>query len=339
MPQGYSKYTLTLTFQSSLGTPLQADTLFGHICWAIRFLGWKEKDKLRDFLESYKDGEPPPLLVSNGFPAGYVPKPIIPPVKQNVIDEFFGIDDRIKNSYKIKTIKEADVIPFDKFRELQRSAINPRILFQTMKDCYNDIYRLKEVSQSAVIQHNTIDRVTGRVRDGGLFSQEETFFAEGAQNYTVYIKTNYFTKDELARIFNFVGEGGYGRDKSTGKGYFTFEIHEGIELPEAENPNAFMTLSSFIPTEKDPTKGYYNIVHKFGKLGGFYAKGVEEVYKNPFKVPLIMFSSGSVFFDSDYEPGKFYGSLLKKVHQNEAIRHYAYAFPIGVKVEDNHEDI
>lgn len=100
-----------------------------------------------------------------------------------------------------------------------------------------------------------------------------------------------------------------------------------------------MTLSSYIPTENDPTEGYYNIVHKFGKLGGLYAKGVAEVYGNPFKVPLIMFSAGSVFFDKNYKPGKIYGSLLKNVHKNEAIRHYAYAFPIGVNIEDSHEDI
>ena len=63
-----------------------------------------------------------------------------------------------------------------------------------------------------------------------------------------------------------------------------------------------------------------------------------EVYGNPFKVPLIMFAAGSVFADKEYKPGKIYGSLLKKVHLNENIRHYAYAFPIGIKIEDRDED-
>lgn len=338
MSGDYGNYTIEVSFHSPLATPLQADTIFGHICWAVRYLKWKKEDRLAQFLGEFTETEPPPLLVSNGFPKGFLPKPIIPPVKQKVIDELYGLEDRINNSFKIKTIKSTDIIPKARFSELQKERITPENLFREMIACYEEIEALNKKKESMVVQHNSIDRIKGRVKEGGLYSQEETFFDEGHGVYEVYLKTNYFAKEELKRIFMFMSEGGFGRDKSTGKGYFSFDIHDGIDLPEAESPNAFMTLSSFIPTGKNPTKGYYNIVHKFGKLGGHYAKGVDEVHRNPFKVPLIMFTAGSLFFDK-YETGKVYGSLLGEVHENKAIRHYAYAFPIGINVEVDNEDI
>jgi len=103
-------------------------------------------------------------------------------------------------------------------------------------------------------------------------------------------------------------------------------IEERIDLPEWENPNSFMTLSSFIPAKADPTKGYYRVLKKHGKLGGMYA------HDNPFKRPLLMFQAGSIFFD---EPVKSnYGSLLPDVHHKQKdVRHYAYAFPIGLRIE------
>jgi len=339
MAQEYGHYTIELSLQTPLITPLQSDTIFGHICWAIRYLQWEQQDKLPEILNNFKEMEPPPLLVSNGFPKGFLPKPIIAPVNQKVIDKLFGHEERIKSSFRIKEIKNSTLIPKQRFLHLQKETITPERLFEEMKACYKDLEILSEKTQSMVVQHNTIDRIKGRVKNGGLYSQEETFFEESFGNHIIYLKTNCFAKEDLLRIFTFISKSGFGRDKSTGKGSFTFNIHEGIDLLEAQNPNAFMTLSSYIPTENDPTKGYYNIVHKFGKLGGIYAKGVSEVNGNPFKVPLIMFSAGSVFYDEEYKPGKVYGSLLNKVHQNEAIRHYAYAFPIGVNIEGSHEDI
>lgn len=331
----YNDYTITITLKSPIATPLQSDTIFGHICWAVRFLKWDEEDKLGKFLSLFDKDSQPPLLLSNGFPKGYLPKPVIPPVTQDVLESIYGNENRIEDSFRIKTIKKRDIIPKEKFRVLLHDEITPEKLFRALDDSYD----VKKKQQSMMVQHNTIDRIKGSVRGGGLFSQEETFFDDGFGVFEIYLKTVYFSFKDLERIFEYVSSGGFGRDKSTGKGYFTFEIHEGIDLPEAVEPNAFMTLSSYIPKEDDPTDGYYNIIHKYGKLGGLYAKGISEVNGNPFKMPLIMFSSGSVFRDENYEQDKVYGSLLKNVHQKEDIRHYAYAFPVGINVEDRYEEI
>jgi CRISPR/Cas system CSM-associated protein Csm4 (group 5 of RAMP superfamily) len=101
-----------------------------------------------------------------------------------------------------------------------------------------------------------------------------------------------------------------------------------------------MTLSLYIPTANDPVNGYYGIVYKYGKLGGLYAKGIDAVHGNPFKVPLVMFAAGSIFFDQDYHSDKIYGDLISDVHkENKDIKHYAYAFPLGVNIEGKYENL
>lgn len=332
----YREYTIEITVKSPLITSFQSDTLFGHICWAIRFLKWKEENKLDDFLSRYDNQKPPPLLISNGFPKSYLPIPIIPPVTQKELEDIIGKENRIEKSFRIKTIKRINLITKESFKLLQQQAITPSKLFRVLDERYEDIMRLEKGGESILVQHNTINRLKGKV-EAGLYFQDETFFNEDGNSFEIYLVTDYFTLEDLDRIFKYVSIEGFGRNKSTGKGHFTFEIKEGMDIPNSPKPNAFITLSSYIPSENDPTRGYYSVIHKFGKLGGLYAKGIPEVYGNPFKIPVIMFSAGSIFFDKNYSQNQNYGSLLKDVHKNKNIRHYGYAFPIGINVEDRYE--
>ena len=332
----YRQYTVGLKLVSSVGSELQSDTIFGQFCWALRFL--EGEDTLKDFLAVYEKEKAPPLLISNGIPKNYVAKPILPPVSQGQLAIILGTSNRLEASSKIKTIKRMSIMPKALFKELQGKVISPENLFEMMYRSYDTVVAEQDGRRSLVIQHNTIDRARGGVREGGLFASDEVFFHPEAGHFEIYLKTNYFSRDELSRIFVYMGNEGFGRDASTGKGHFRSEIEDGIDLPEPKQPNAFMTLSSYVPTEDDPVRGYYGVIHKYGKLGGLYAKGGVEVFRNPFKVPLVMFSAGSTFFDADYGGDKVYGGLLGHVHANKDIRHYAYAFPIGINLEDTDED-
>ena len=69
-------YKLTVRPLTSFRTPLQSDTIFGHLLWALRYT--EGEDALVAFLNRYRDGEPP-LLVSAGFPAGTLPVPVLQP--------------------------------------------------------------------------------------------------------------------------------------------------------------------------------------------------------------------------------------------------------------------
>lgn len=342
MIKEYSDYTIEITLKSPIITRFQSDTIFGHICWAIRMLKWDGDDRLRDFISSYENHkQTPPLLVSNGFPKGMLPKPVLLPIAQDDLKTIVGKEDIIKNSFIIKNIKKTELILKDDFKALQKEKITSLKLFNRMYESIETIKKEMQNEQAMIVQHNSVNRIENIVKRG-LYAQKELFYDEESHNsgkFEIYLKTCFFDKNDLKRIFDYIKEDGFGRDKSTGKGHFDFKINEGIDLQESENPNAFMTLSSFIPSQNDPTVGHYNIIHKFGKLGGLYAKGISEVYGNPFKKPLIMFSAGSTFYDGAYQTGKVYGSLLSDVHQNNEIRHYAYAFPIGIKIEDKNEDV
>ena len=94
-----------MKFTSPVVTRLQSDTIFGHICWAISFINWGKENKLTNFLSAYENEGPPPLLVSNGFPKGFLPKPLTLPITQDQIDEAVGIENRIEKAYKIKMAK------------------------------------------------------------------------------------------------------------------------------------------------------------------------------------------------------------------------------------------
>jgi len=132
----------------------------------------------------------------------------------------------------------------------------------------------------------------------------------------------------LENIFKFITLSGFGRSSSSGKGAMDLIEIKEEKIIHAEKPNAFISLSSFVPAENDPVTGYYQIITKYGKLGGDYTKTL-----SPFKKPLIMFTAGSVFFDSTIK--EYYGRLINKIHSNENIKHYGYAFPVGVNINEN----
>lgn len=332
----YRNYTIRLILKSPIITQFHSDTVFGHICWAIRYLKWDDKKGLKDFLGLYDEGRPP-LLLSNGFPKGYLPKPIVRPVLQEKLDSIFGTENRKENSYKIKTIKKQELIDKNDLLQIVRDRISPRVLFQKLSDRFEREEANRKKTKKEVVSHNTINRVTSRVTTG-LYQQEEIFRSGDFNEFELYLKTFCFDKGELRRIFEFISTGGFGKDKSTGKGRFEFSIVEGTDLVGSSNSNGFMTLSSYVPHPGAPTEGYYEILLKYGKLGGSFAGGSVEVDGNPFKKPLIMFKAGSTFYDQGYHEGKIYGSLLKDVHKNPKIRHYGYAFPLGINIEEENDE-
>lgn len=330
-------YTVHLEMKSPLVTEFQSDTIFGHICWAINYLQWPLGERLTTFLDAFKPESEPPLLVSNGFPKGYLPKPVIPPVSQDDLKEIIGDGNRVTQSQKIKQIKKLALIPQGIFDGLANETVTPKRLFKALYEHYKD-KALDMPMLHSVVMHNTVNRAIGRV-GSGLYSQEETFFPENGGEFVIYLKGDYFTKMELERVFGFIAMEGFGKDKSTGKGHFSFTIEPGIDLPQCESPNSFMSLSSFIPTASDPTDGHYTLLHKYGKLGGGFASGASGGQGNPFKKPLLMFAAGSTFRDPVFSEDKVYGSLLGDVHTNHEIRHYALAFPLGIKLETPNETI
>ncbi|MEN3013931.1 MAG: hypothetical protein ABDH23_04870 [Endomicrobiia bacterium] len=315
-------YKILFKINSSVITPLQADTFFGCICWAIRYL--YGESSLVEFLETYK--EEPPIILSDGYPEGFISKPILKPITYDKVvilaEDLFGksrksLMDCILKIKKLRKIKYLHISDFENLKENLSE-------FTLLKLLLN-----KEQTQpkifSTLVFRNTINRKTNTVLlEGGLHPSEETFYTT---NINIFLKTE-FRPEKLKTIFEYICLSGFGRSASSGKGAMEFISIEETKLPLSKNPNAFMSLSCFIPKKTDPQKGYYQIFTKYGKLGGDYARS-----RNPFKKPLLMFTSGSVFIDNPVK--EYYGGLVEKVCDNSNIKHYAYAFPIGVKLDEN----
>jgi len=69
-------YRVRLGLDSASLSAWQSDTIFGHLCWTVRYEEGEEA--LGEFLAPFLAGEPP-LVLSNGFPGDLLPRPVLPP--------------------------------------------------------------------------------------------------------------------------------------------------------------------------------------------------------------------------------------------------------------------
>lgn len=131
----------------------------------------------------------------------------------------------------------------------------------------------------------------------------------------------------LKRFLILYQKSGYGADKSVGRGLFDYKFQDNWDLPESNNPNAFMSLSNYHPKSGDFTDGFYDTSTKFGKIGGHWAAGIDG---GPYKMPVLMLNPGSIFITNNQK--SFYGGLIPNVHKQKDVVHYGIALPLKVRV-------
>ncbi len=324
-------YKLKIKITSSLGTPPVADTIWGHICWAIRYR--EGKDALEAFLAAY-EGDSPPLLLSDPMPEGFLPVPLLP-------------------NFRAQTDKK---IAFDTIKKLGKMLYIPADYFKTdkvvdKKTVIEHIYAAKyesdpRIATKAIIAHNTIDRLTGAVlrpdetlpeneRQSGLFFTEEYHVdTSNPPVMDVYVLSDY-PQERIKQLFEWAFECGYGKYASRGKGRIEVCGIESCNLPQSDKPNAVMLLASCLPAENDPTDGYWQLFIRFGRLGGHFANGSMSdlgIDENlPFKRPITMLKAGSVL--KTQSPAAYYGCVKGKVHSVPQIKHYGIAPAIALNCD------
>ncbi len=319
-------FRVSFEIRSSVRTPFQSDTIFGHFCWAIRFLFGEER--LKNWLHEFPNS---PTLLSNAFPERLFPKPLCKPLPFNEIisnssstSDPTGID-LLMAAKKIKKIRFIS----EKWFWENIHHLSPHLLFSYLREQQTDV---DFAAETVLISHNRFNRATGRVDEGGLYDFEETFYSKpdnSQPNWWFFIKTQTLSKSEIEKILSYIEWNGFGADNSTGKGVIKIKNLVEFAIPPCQHPNAMLSLANFFPASQQCLKGYYNIITKFGKLGGAFASGY-----NPFKKPVIMIEAGALIIDPDYSPDKNYGSLVDDVHKNTSIKHYGYAFPIPIHYEE-----
>lgn len=314
-------YRAILRPHSATRTPWQADTLFGHLCWLLRY---DQGDAaLAAFLARYQAGDPP-LLFSDGFPGEWLPRPLVPRAPASLADKAAGIAamGQAKREKHIRWVSRSE---FHALRRGEPIALPPR----------------PAIGEGQTVLKNAINRTTGGTTPiddlpggaGNLYNAEEYAFSQGAGpsrtglDIAVYVRAADDAWAEQARtLLAQLARGGYGAKKSAGYGHFALESWAPFPDLDAAPPgaNGFISLSNWVPAQGDPSEGYYETLVKYGKLGEELANSA-----NPFKFPLVLLKAGSCF----HAPGpirEWYGRLVERIAPlpDVPVVQYGYAFAV-----------
>ena len=306
----------TLSLRSALGTPLAGDTFFGQLCHAVREASGT--DEVSRLLDGYTNGQPW-LVLSDGFPHGYLPRPTMPPLTQSA-------------AVGRKTAKGKRWIP-----RASATLALPQLLDAAAND--ETAWGIGRVPKHKDAHHNTINRCTGTTGTGEFapYTQAQTFYAVGQLvDLHLVLDTSRYSVEKLDAAISAIGAMGFGRDASIGLGKFDIEsITIGVSpapTGEPSNPNAYWTLGPCAPQGQgfDSKHSYWRVMTRFGRHGGTQALGA-----NPFKRPVLMACAGAIFTPSDdYTPRLFIGQGLGGVsHAESTAVHQGYAPVLLVRME------
>lgn len=265
-------YRLKLRPSSPWRTPWQADTLAGMLCWACARTEGGEILQ-QQILEPALRHQPP-FVLSDAFPGDLLPVP-----------EFVRLRDWPQDQRK--AARKSQWLTLESFQSAQ---LGEPILFD---DLVTD-NPLKPHAQT----RNQIDRLTDTTGTGGqLFTLPEHWLGEkaklldGMAYLSVYVRVVPGFEEKLLALFDELAQTGFGADASVGKGQFDLlsSLESVEELDKVESPDGVISLSTFQPSENDPTDGGWQAFTKFGKLGPDF--GLENVFKRP----LLMLRPGAFF--------------------------------------------
>jgi len=350
-------FDLELSVRSPLGTPLAADTLFGHLCWGIRYTDGVAK--LKEFLASFETPNPA-LLLSDPFPSGFWPMPLltkpVPEDEDSLIDlikrqPYREIDRRLPScplsrcttSAAITDLEAIDIFKWlAKLRWIETDVLGRLVNNMSAVAILEHFIRSgcgnPNMPVEAMVAHNTINRLTNRplAEDGFFFTKEGFVSPEKPAAFHVVLASTSYSDRDMVALFEHALAGGYGRDKSIGKGKIEVGRITSLEMPRVDAPNAVLLLGPCAPYADEPCEGYWQIFTRYGKLGGDWATGPGPTGShNPFKRPLTMLKAGSVLLTDSPKP--YYGRLIDNVHPEfDEVRHYglALAMPIHCDLKE-----
>ncbi len=290
-------YKTTITPISNFATTLKGDTLFGQMCWSIKYVFGEEK--LKELLSDYEDS--PFMIVSDGFASGYLPKPKMPSL---LLGE--NSDEKKQNRKKIWLTLE----------QLQSGE------FAEAKTDIDD--EVNNNDKTAQVIRNSINYKTFTTTDDGAFApygEKELSFSP--KDIYFLIDETKFSLEELQKSFEQLSLHGYGKDTTIGKGRFSFEEFEEVNF--SNESKTFMTLSPFSPQGLECKEIYYEPFTRFGKLGG------DRAFKNAFKKPILLADSDSVINYETKQDLQYVGTAIKNIskeYPNTVHQGYSIVVPI-----------
>jgi CRISPR-associated protein Csm4 len=308
--------TVRIRPRSAFGGPLRGDTLFGQLCWAARHRFGE--DRFTDMLFEYTRGQPF-LVVSDAFPADYLPRSALPLHRYN------------------------DVPDADRKRVKRRVWV-PRAVFATPLAGWLAHARTEhEVIDGGLWHekgqpHNTINRMTGTTGRGEFAPYAMPQIWGGEKLFLdLYIcyDMDRIGQEELMLLLRDVGDTGYGRDVSIGLGKFHIDNIDEAPWPSQQQPNVWMTLAPCAPQGLglDPQWSWYQPFTRFGRHGDLAVHS-----GRPFKTPGLLADTAALLKPKTWQVQTFFGQGLggggKISKAIEGTVQQGYAPVLAVHVEE-----
>lgn len=293
---------------SAWGTPMRSDTLAGLLLY--RLAEDEGEAALRAELDAFMSGTPP-FAVSSAMPAGTVFAPRLPPVGRETFAHWTQEGRFCPKDGQERTLFAALGL-YKKFRkqaflplpiwEKHHASLSAVALFAEYC-CQPELWPESPL-RSAQEMHVTVPRNSGTALQGGLFTTHALWAAEDMA-FHLYAETA-DCPGLLARLAR-IGQLGYGRDSSTGKGLFSIE-EDASFTPGASGLPHRLLLSTLSAADLRGLRGWYATEVKTGKAGPAFCKG------NPFKSPFLCVQEGAVL--TALPKGPF---VLEHIHADPAI--------------------
>ncbi|KUJ83443.1 MULTISPECIES: hypothetical protein [Microbulbifer] len=275
-------FQVTIEPQSPFATPLRGDTLFGQCCWALR--NDRGSSVLEQALEGYQQ-DAPFMVLSDPLPEGYLPRPSMPAAQ-------LGFD--LTDVSTRKAQKGLQWLPL---------ASQSEPLQHWSRHLQPDPVERRQLPRG----HNSLNRLTNTTSSGeqgfAPYSVSQEWFAPGTRLH-VYALIDGSRCDQtlLCSLLSSVGQWGYGRDASSGRGRFAVLECREWEWQAHSHANRWLTLAPCAPQGQRwlTQHCYYRRFVRYGRHGD---RAVQT--GRPFKNPVLMADTGAVLAPAEWQIGRF----------------------------------
>lgn len=295
-------FRVSLRLTAPLGGELVSGTLFGQLCWILR-----ERDGEAGLVAWLADHDRLWSL-SDGFPGGLLPRPVVPPAPP--------VHDLQKADARKKEKKRAHI------RREGFLAVRAAMSTEAMEPHLTGL-----ADRGARFAHNTIDRRTGSTPEtaGLYFVSEDWSFSppigdrkgrppeatvEPGALRDIYVQAPDDAERQIAALFTDLGETGFGRDASLGRGRWTdvSVVRDRYLETSPVGPGALRLMSLSRGSAEGLRDLRCKLVAHYGKTGPQIALGAGV---SPFKKPLLLTAPGATFVG---ETAAHHGAILANVH-------------------------
>jgi CRISPR-associated protein Csm4 len=310
----------------------RSDTLFGAICWAVRFIYGEAL--LRTWLERFDRGDPP-FLVSSCFPYARSPQGLhhLFPIPQQPVT--FQIADSLQDYQLLKKLKRITWVTQDVFNDMLRGLTLQQVCEDQLQGnkrrfrIHGSLLSGQDGWSGRVIEYdevarNAINRLSGAVMQGCLFYSDVSQVATDGLYFLVRCDGDGKdeTKAAIRGCIRYLAETGIGGDASIGRGHFRADFAElGMSgLFDEPDGERMVTLSLLHPSASDlaflaavKDRVYGRVERRKGFIESSY-----QITKRIWKPTLFMLGEGTTFpVDSSRGHRQLYGCVFRDRREAE----------------------